>query len=78
MKKLVLIDAAVPGLAPEGLYKLTPETMHKTWHFAFNYLPDLPEILVAGREREFLSWLSRTKSLDWKKAFDDPTIDEYA
>ena len=78
VKKLVLIDAAVPGLAPESLYKLTPETMHKTWHFAFNYLPDLPEILVAGRERDFLSWLFRTKSLDWKKAFDSATIDEYA
>jgi pimeloyl-ACP methyl ester carboxylesterase len=28
-----------------------------SWHFGFNRLPDLPETLVAGRERLFLDWL---------------------
>ena len=28
-----------------------------SWHFGFNRLPGLPEILVAGRERLFLDWL---------------------
>jgi hypothetical protein len=26
----------------------------KTWHFDFNLLEGLPEILILGREREFL------------------------
>jgi pimeloyl-ACP methyl ester carboxylesterase len=28
-----------------------------SWHFMFNQLDDLPELLGHGREREFLSWL---------------------
>ncbi|WP_076860729.1 alpha/beta fold hydrolase [Bradyrhizobium mercantei] len=75
---LALIDAAVPGLAPDDIYRLTPQTLEKTWHFAFNFLPELSELLVTGREREFLAWLFRTKSVDWNIAFDDRTIDEYA
>jgi hypothetical protein len=35
----------------------------KTWHFAFNRLDDLPEILLGGREREFLTWLFRAKAV---------------
>jgi pimeloyl-ACP methyl ester carboxylesterase len=46
-----VIDALVPGLAPPSAYAMTPETFLKTWHFAFNALPDLPEALIAGRER---------------------------
>jgi pimeloyl-ACP methyl ester carboxylesterase len=33
-----------------------------SWHFGFNRLPDLPEMLVAGRERLFLNWLFDHKS----------------
>jgi pimeloyl-ACP methyl ester carboxylesterase len=75
--RLALIDAAIPGLAPPEAYRPSPETMHRTWHFAFNFLPDLPEMLIGGRERAFLSWLFRTKSADWTRAFDNDAIDEY-
>ncbi len=34
----------------------------RPWHLAFNRLDDLPEILLQGREREFLTWLFRAKS----------------
>jgi pimeloyl-ACP methyl ester carboxylesterase len=77
VRRLALIDAAIPGLAPAEVYRPSPETMHRSWHFAFNFLPDLPEILIGGRERQFLSWLFRTKSVDWTRAFDDAAIDEY-
>ena len=75
--RLALIDAAIPGLAPPEAYRPSPETMHRSWHFAFNFLPDLPEMLIGGRERAFLSWLFRTKSVDWTRAFDDAAVDEY-
>jgi pimeloyl-ACP methyl ester carboxylesterase len=46
------------------------------WHFAFNRLPDLPEILVQGREREFLTWLFRAKTVrGWTIGAAD--LDEY-
>jgi pimeloyl-ACP methyl ester carboxylesterase len=77
VRKLVLVDAAIPGLAPPEVYKMTPDRLARTWHFAFNYLPELPEMLITGREREFLTWLYRSKAVDWTKVFDQAAIDEY-
>lgn len=70
------IDALVPGLAPPSAYAMTPETFLKTWHFAFNALPDLPDMLIAGRERAYLEWLFRSRSMNFA-AFDDHALDEY-
>jgi len=78
VRKLVAIDAAIPGMAPADVYTMTPERLHKTWHFAFNFLPELPELLITGREREFLAWLFKAKSIDVTKAIDDEALDEYA
>jgi pimeloyl-ACP methyl ester carboxylesterase len=77
VRRMALIDAAIPGLTPADAYSLSPQAMHKTWHFAFNYIPELSETLVIGREREFLTWLFRTKSVDWAVAFDETAVDEY-
>lgn len=77
VRRFVMIDAAIPGLAPPSVYRMSPEQLSRTWHFAFNYLPELPEMLIVGREREFLSWLFRVKSVDWTKAFDRDALDEY-
>jgi pimeloyl-ACP methyl ester carboxylesterase len=77
VRKLVAIDAAIPGLVPDDVYKMTPERLHKTWHLAFNFLPELPELLIGGREREFLTWLFKSKSVDWTEAFDARAMDEY-
>jgi pimeloyl-ACP methyl ester carboxylesterase len=77
VKRLALIDAFIPGLAPAEAYRPTPEGMHKSWHFAFNFLPELPELLIGGREKLFLSWLFRTKSVDWAKVMDEQALDEY-
>jgi pimeloyl-ACP methyl ester carboxylesterase len=77
VRRLALIDAAIPGLAPPETYRPSPDTMHRSWHFAFNFLPELPEMLISGREREFLCWLFRSKSVDWTRAFDAAAVDEY-
>jgi microsomal epoxide hydrolase len=76
-ERVVVIDALVPGLAPPQAYAMTPDTFMKTWHFAFNALPDLPDMLIAGRERLYLEWLLRKRSMDPVTAFDDHAIDEY-
>jgi pimeloyl-ACP methyl ester carboxylesterase len=77
VKRLALIDAAIPGLSPPAAFRFSPETARKIWHFYFNYIPDLPELLVVGREREFLTWSFRTKSVDWATAFDTAALDVY-
>ncbi|MDP2410961.1 MAG: alpha/beta hydrolase [Pseudolabrys sp.] len=78
VRKLVAIDAVIPGMAPPDVYTMTPERLHKTWHFAFNFLPELPELLITGREREFLAWLFKAKSIDVTKTIDTAALDEYA
>jgi pimeloyl-ACP methyl ester carboxylesterase len=77
VRRLVLSDANIPGLAPPEVFRFAPETATKVWHFYFNLLADLPEILILGREREFLTWLFRTKSADWATAFDPAALDVY-
>ena len=34
----------------------------KLWQLSFNTLPELPEILTKGRERELFDWLFRNKA----------------
>jgi pimeloyl-ACP methyl ester carboxylesterase len=64
VKRLAVFDASLPGITlppPAGIP--SAEANLKTWHFAFNRLDDLPEILLQGREREFLTWLFHAKSV---------------
>ena len=76
VRSLALTDAAIPGIAPAAAFALTPERINKAWHFSFNALPDLPEALVAGRERLYLEWLFNSRSFD-KNAIDDAALTEY-
>ena len=62
IRKAVLMDAAVPGLYEVPPLIQSDPRNQKVWHFAFNMLPGLPEILVRGREREYLAWLYNSKA----------------
>jgi pimeloyl-ACP methyl ester carboxylesterase len=62
VKSLTLIDAAIPGLAPPRPFPLPFEVNIKLWQFSFNILPDLPELLTQGRERELFDWLFDKKA----------------
>jgi pimeloyl-ACP methyl ester carboxylesterase len=46
------------------------------WHFPFHCLPDLPEQLIAGREREYLTWFLRRKCAN-PTSITDAALDEY-
>jgi pimeloyl-ACP methyl ester carboxylesterase len=63
VKSLTVIDSTMPGLAPRRPFPLAHEENIKLWQFAFNRLPELPEILTAGRERELLDWLFQHKAI---------------
>lgn len=72
--KLVLMDAVIPGVVP--MLPITPQNVHLGWHFGFNSIPDLPEALIAGRERIFLSWFFKYRALV-RSAFTEADLDEY-
>ena len=62
VRSLTLLDTAVPGTGAPQSSPLPPELNLKLWQFSFNILPDLPEILTTGRERELFDWLFEKKS----------------
>jgi pimeloyl-ACP methyl ester carboxylesterase len=63
VRRLAVFDALLPGITPPPPPGIpSAETNVKTWQLAFNRLDDLPEILLQGREREFLTWLFGAKS----------------
>lgn len=51
VKKLVMLDTAVPG---DGSGTFSQNG--KRWHHAFHQTADLPELLVAGREEIYFGW----------------------
>ena len=64
VRRLALFDSALPGISVlQSAGVPSEEANVRTWHFGFNRLDDLPEILLQGREREFLAWLFRAKAL---------------
>ena len=62
VKSLTLIDAAIPGLAPPLAFPLPFEVNIKLWQFSFSILPELPELLTRGRERELFDWLFENRA----------------
>jgi pimeloyl-ACP methyl ester carboxylesterase len=77
IERLAVMDSLVPGISTPRTDLPPDEANLRSWHFGFNRLADLPEILLAGREKIFLTWLFRTKSMrPW--AIDEEAIDEYA
>ncbi|GAA2597700.1 alpha/beta hydrolase [Winogradskya consettensis] len=77
IRGVALLDAGIPGITLPDSIPTDPARAWKTWHFAFHLVPDLPEVLLAGREREYVAWFLKTKSLA-ADAFSDQEIDLYA
>ena len=65
---LCVLEAGLPGINEDGKRKL--------WHTRFHNVPDLPERLVAGRERLYLSWFYTEGAYD-PSAISDDARDEY-
>lgn len=48
----IVMNTVVPGIEPWEAVLADP----RIWHFAFHSLPDLPETLVAGNQREYFDF----------------------
>lgn len=73
VRRLVILDVPIPGAGLEKIPQMSPKG--GLWHISFHSVPDLPEMLVAGREREYLSWFYRTAYNP--TAITEEDIDEY-
>ena len=62
LKSLTLLDSAIPGCSAPRTFPLPYEVNIKLWQFSFNTLPELPEILTQGRERQLFDWLFDKKA----------------
>lgn len=70
VSKLVVMDFVFPNSPTYESDSAPP------WWFAFHRVPDLPEALVAGKERQYLSWFYN--QLAYNPYFiSDADIDEY-
>jgi pimeloyl-ACP methyl ester carboxylesterase len=67
---LVVVDAPLPGTTVFDRIRADP----RVWHFAFHGVRDVPEMLVAGRERQYLQTFFNARvynpSATWEKDFD--------
>lgn len=77
LRGVALLDAGIPGVTLPDTIPTDPERAWKTWHFAFHLVPDLPETLLAGRERDYVGWFLKVKALS-SDTFDDAEIEQYA
>jgi pimeloyl-ACP methyl ester carboxylesterase len=71
-----LIDANIAGVTLPPSIAIGPDSW-RSWHFLFNAVADLPEALLAGRERVLIEWFFAHKSANWRAAFTEADIDEY-
>jgi pimeloyl-ACP methyl ester carboxylesterase len=74
---VALLDAGIPGITLPDAIPTDPERAWKTWHLAFHVVPELPETLITGRERDYVGWFLRVKTLS-PDTFDSADIDYYA
>jgi pimeloyl-ACP methyl ester carboxylesterase len=69
VSRLVILDVPIAGTGPE--LNLTC-----LWHIPFHMARDIPETLVEGKEREYLTWFYRNGAYN-PAAITEDDIDEY-
>lgn len=57
VRSVVMTEAVIPGLAEAPPIFVAPEQNIFLWHFLFNQVRDLPELLITGREVAYLTFM---------------------
>jgi pimeloyl-ACP methyl ester carboxylesterase len=78
VKSLVFAEALVPGFNFEQHTALTPENVSGMflWHLGFYFKSDVPEMLIAGHERELITYMIKSERLFPDTATAD-ALEEY-
>lgn len=74
---IVFIDGNIPGITLKAEVSVTSPSNWRSWHFLFNAVDDLPEALIAGRERILIEWFFNKKTANAMAAFEPADVDEY-
>lgn len=74
---IVFIDANIPGITLQPTLRIADPDYWRSWHFLFNMVEDLPEALLAGRERILIEWFFHHKTGVSASTFNHADIDEY-
>lgn len=74
VRHLVLTEFVMPGF---GLEELMDVAQGGLWHFGFHMQPQIPEMLTAGKEREYLTTIAYKGGAYNKDAITDADIDKY-
>ncbi|MDW5265518.1 MULTISPECIES: alpha/beta fold hydrolase [Acidobacteriaceae] len=69
---LVVMDAPLPGTSVFDKLRVDP----RVWHFAFHGARDVPEMLVAARERQYLQLFYNSRIFD-PSAISEDDLDIY-
>lgn len=71
VRRLAVVEAAVPGFGLESLFG-------GSYHYRFHMVPEMPERLIRGQERYYLTRFLCGEELDCKAAsIDGALVDEY-
>jgi pimeloyl-ACP methyl ester carboxylesterase len=73
VSQLGIIEAPIIGVPSPTMQRV----LASYWHIGFYAHPRLPELLIAGRERDYLAEFIRTYQHN-PEAFDKEDLDEYA
>jgi len=73
IRTLAILDVPLPGIDPWDQIVQT----QRTWHFRFYSVQDLPEMLIAGRELEYLKWFHNSEAIN-SRAFTNEAEETYA
>jgi pimeloyl-ACP methyl ester carboxylesterase len=60
IRTLAILDVPLPGIDPWDQIVQTP----RTWHFRFYSVQDVPEMLIAGHELEYLKWFHNSEAVN--------------
>lgn len=74
IRKLVLTEFWLPGFELEDGMDVANGG---SWHFGFHMAPKIPEMLTAGKEREYLTAMGAFKPESTANAFSEADIQEY-
>lgn len=78
VRSVVLSDAYIPGISPDPPAGYPDAQLNaRQWHFYFNRVEGLPEVLIQGREREYLSWFFGPVKLARTWAIEPDAFEEY-
>jgi pimeloyl-ACP methyl ester carboxylesterase len=75
VERVALVEGGIPGLLNPPPEVMMPQAQSAFfWQFMFNQQPDLPEMLIQGHERAFMSYLFGK----WAYRPERIALDEYA